>query len=353
MRLSAITLALFLTGWGPALAKVEIVSPLEGGQVLGQTVIEARAGGTPDRVDFFVDGVLIAIDRQAPYQVIFDFGDSLAPRRVEVVAHSAGFRNVERHSITTAGTTISDTIEVNLVEVPLRIRSRRAVTAADLRITENGKAQKIAEVRAERLPTSFIFVVDRSLSMGEGRLTAAVDAVERALGHLRPGDDARIILFNHRSEAPRQLQPAANAWLREVEPAGGTSLRDTLMTIRPERRAAIVVISDGGDRNSASGEEEALRAIGRGNTVLYALALGGGSGASFLDRAASRTGGTFRISSAGTLAADASAIITDINSRHTVVYQSNNIAAGWREIRVTPARPRIEVSAAKRGYYSR
>jgi len=70
---------------GAAEAKVTFVSPLDGSQAFGPQAIEITTdAASVDRVDFSVDGVLSGVARKPSYRVAFDFGTSLAARRITV-----------------------------------------------------------------------------------------------------------------------------------------------------------------------------------------------------------------------------------------------------------------------------
>src|SRR5207245_979657 len=117
-----------------------------------------------------------------------------------------------------------ETMNVDLVEVPMRVRSTHPIAAADIAVKENGVEQTIREVRADRGPARFLFVIDRSLSMGDGKLDAALRAVEEESKLLRPDDHVEVVLFNHNVMPPRPLMRAEH-----VQPSGGTSLRDAVI----------------------------------------------------------------------------------------------------------------------------
>jgi hypothetical protein len=327
-----------------AQASIAFVTPLEGAQVVGPAAIEITAGATAvDRVEFRVDGVLVGVRRQPPYRIAFDFGTSPASRRIAARVFWDGYRSVEEVTINTAALTSGESITVDLVEVPMRVRSARTVTAQDLRVRENATEQAVREVKAERGPAHFAFVVDRSLSMGGGKLEAALRAVREGMTLLRPGDTSSVVLFNHTVDRP--LTPAS---LGRIVPSGGTALRDAVAAVASTKRTYAIVITDGGDRSSLLSEEEALRKISGTKTMLTAIVLG--ERGSFLERATRNTGGSLLRSR--DLSAAVRQAITDINSRYLLVYQSHGTGDGWRSISVTPRRAGIEVLAARKGYFA-
>lgn len=346
--LALVTLLLAATG---ATAAVTFVSPLDGSQAIGPMALEVTTDAASiDRVDFFVDGALAGAARKPPYRIAFDFGESLAARTIAAKVWSNGYKASQTASITTAALTVNDSIHIDLVEVPLRVSSRRKISTGDLRIVENGREQVVRDVRADRPPAHFAFVVDRSLSMGGGKLAAALAAIEDGLPRLRPGDTASLVLFNHHVAKAQPLTRGAKLTVDAV-PSGGTSLRDAVASIASRQRTYAIVITDGGDRSSELTDEAALRRISGTKTIAHAIVLGG-SHAKFLDDAARNTGGSVVEASKESLRRAVGGILDDINSRYTVVYQSNATRRGWRTIQVTPRRQDVKIASARKGYFA-
>ncbi len=302
-----------------------------------------------DRVDFFVDGVLAGVARQPPYRIAFDFGTSLAARTVSAKVWSGGFKSSQSTTVTTAALTVNDTLDIDLVEVPLRVRSTRTLAAEDLRVRENGVEQKVRDVKRERPAAHFAFVVDRSLSMNGGKLEAALRAVQGGLRQLRPGDTASLVLFNHNVAKARSIQ--LGVALEALPPSGGTSLRDALASAASKQRTYALVITDGGDRNSELSDEEALRRISGTRTIVNAIVLGD-SHAPFLDRAAANTGGSVVSASKQEVGDALSRLLADINSRYLVIYQSRGTKRGWRTVDVTAQRRGVDIVSSRKGYFA-
>ena len=332
-----------------ARAETKFVSPLDGSQAIGAMAIEVTTTvAKADRVEFSVDGVMVGVARTKPYRIAYDFGTSLAARTVTARVWSNGYKSSETATVITAAMTANDTITIDLVEVPVRVRSAKAVKAADLRIRENGVEQQIREIRQERPAAHFAFVLDRSLSMGGGKLEAALAAIGQARGQLRPGDTSSIVTFNHHVA---KAQPLAALHALQLVPSGGTSLRDALASVDTKKRTFAFVITDGGDRNSELTDEQALRKISNTRTVVNAIVLGD-SHTKFLDRAARNTGGSVVDASKGTVARELNRLLADINSRYLVVYQSHGTKRGWRTLELTARRRGIEIAASRKGYFA-
>jgi hypothetical protein len=334
-------------------AAITFLSPQSGSQAVGPQTIEITTTmANVDRVDFFVDGALAGVARTTPYRIAHDFGTALDAHEVSAKVYANGYRTTETASVRTAALTAGESISVDLVEVPMRVRAARelrSLRASDVSVRENGAAQTIRELRSDRGASRFVFIVDRSLSMGGGRLDAALRAIAAASKLLRADDRIDVVLFNHNVSKARRI--ARGEMLPSVTPSGGTSLRDALSSIVSRERTYAIVITDGGDRNSETSEERALQRISNTKMIVDAIVLGGAS--SFLKRAASNTGGDVVNASAETIDRELRRMIVDINSRYTLVYQSTLHTAGWRAIDVKPAaRGVVEIVNARKGYFA-
>ena len=337
----------------PLLAALTFVTPQTGAQAIGVQPIEITTT-TPgvDRVELFVDGTLAGVARKAPWRIEHDFGTSLDAHTVAAVVWSNGYKTSERAEVRTAAIGMSDSYTVDLVEVPLRVKSSKPLRIDDLRLRENGVEQTLRDVRADRGAASFVFVVDRSLSMGDGKLEAALHAIDNATKLLRADDTVSVLTFNHNVSKPRAIERGESVarTFAELTPSGGTSMRDAIASIPQGHRTYAFVITDGGDRNSQLDDESALRRISDTKTVIDSLILGHAH-VTFLDRAAKNTGGAVVDTSRDALARSLKNLIDDINSRYTVVYQSHGTAKGWRSIAITPRRG-ISIVNARKGYFA-
>jgi hypothetical protein len=328
-------------------AAITFLAPQSGGQAIGPQLIEiTTTAANVDRVELYVDGALAGVARKPPYRIAHDFGTSLTAHEIEAKVYSDGYRTTTTAKVLTAAVTASETMNVDLVEVPMRVRAPRTPAAGDLRVMENGVEQTIRDVHADRGAARFVFVVDRSLSMGGGKLDAALRAIDAESKLLRPDDRKEMVLFNHNV----MKGPVDGSVRGPVTPSGGTSLRDAVSSIVTGDRTYAIVITDGGDRNSVTSEEEALRRISTTKMIVDAIVLGDGS--SFLEKAAHNTGGVVTRAGVSTLQRELHRMLVDINSRYTLVYQSNVTQRGWRTVAITPRRRGVEVLNARKGYFA-
>jgi hypothetical protein len=332
---------------------VTFISPLTGAQAIGPFPLEITTDAAKiDRVEFYIDGAMVGVARTAPWRIAHDFGATLDPHTIAAVVWSNNYAKSERAEVRTAAIVSSDSLTVDLVEVPLRVRSPKQLRIDDLRLRESGVEQTLRDVRADRGAATFVFVIDRSLSMGDGKLTAALKAVDDATKLLRPDDTASVILFNHNVTRPHTIERGESIAqvFSDITPSGGTSMRDAVASMPQGHRTYAFVITDGGDRNSELDEESALRRISTTKTVIDSVILGN-SHSKFLDGAAKNTGGTVVDTTREGLSRSLRDLIDDINSRYLVVYQSHGTPRGWRSIDITPKRG-IAILNARKGYFA-
>lgn len=324
--------------------------PLEGEPLIGTVTAEVSLEGAADRVDIWLDDRLTGSLREAPWIHTFDAGFSSEVRRLRVVVWRDGMatREVIEHSATPF--TVGASIDVDLVEVPIRLRSSRRPAAASLEIREAGRPQEILELRAARPDSRFVVVLDRSLSMRGGRLDRAVEAVEWLRSQLRAGDSLELIYFNHTVSSP--LRPADDEQpITAPVASGGTALFDALTSVTTRERDIVIVISDTDDRHSVSRADAVRSHLTTRGVTIYSVALSRGNAAGMLGEMADATGGlSLRHDDALSGVQD---VLRDVNGRVIAVYQSTSHAAGWRPIVVRSRDSGVRVLSARKGYTAR
>ena len=156
------------------------VTPQNGAQAIGPMLIEITTSvANVDRVEFSVDGALAGVARKPPYRIAHDFGTSLAAHAITAKVWSNGFRNsdeVDDHDRGARGRRDDERRRRRSADArPFRAAVARERSARDAR---TAIPQTIRELRADRGAARFVFVVDRSLSMGDGKLDAALRAID-------------------------------------------------------------------------------------------------------------------------------------------------------------------------------
>jgi hypothetical protein len=188
--------------------------------------------------------------------------------------------------------------------------------------------------------------------MAEGKLAAALKAIDAALLLLRASDTAQIIFFNHNFGQLEELPRGARAseLFADVQASGGTSLRDAVVSTIRDERTITIVITDGADRNSEISDEAALRRISGTNSAFFALVFDRAS--SFLETASQNTGGDIRTVSAASVRDEMRELLGDINNRYLLTYQSSGKKKGWRAVRIAGTRYGLTVVKALKGYFA-
>jgi Ca-activated chloride channel family protein len=170
--------------------------------------------------------------------------------------------------------------------VTVREKSGRLVsnlTAEDFIVTEDGSPQTLARFTAERTPLSVAIVIDTSQSLRGEPMRVTRDAARRFIETaLQPGDEVALVSFNHAVTVVANWtmdRTQVVASLDALTPSGSTALYDavfktmSLFTSRSLQRAAIVVISAGGDTASDQTPTQLRRALAGTDLFLYWIAV--------------------------------------------------------------------------------
>ena len=234
-------------------------------------------------------------------------------------------------------------------------------------IFEDGAEQKIASFSAEDTPFAAVILIDTSGSMEE-RVSLARSAAIEFLYGLRGEDYAEIYNFDSKV---RQVQDFSNqrdlrdAFYR-LEANGNTVLNDAVfqaaadLSKRPEKRRAILVLSDGADTASRKSFDKAIKAALAANATIYTVdmspvAKGPGvqnDGLAALKNFAQKTGGKFVATPGGAAMREAFERICDeLGQQYTLTYEPANAKKDgkWRAIEVRIARPNLTIRTRK-GY---
>jgi Ca-activated chloride channel family protein len=181
----------------------------------------------------------------------------------------------------------NDVIKVNtnlvLVDVTVLDKSNRFVKGLSqnkFQIFEDQVAQQIQEFSQEQVPISYGIVIDTSGSMRR-RLPTVIKAAKELLRLGKRGDEVFIVdMKDSRNieliEEYTANQEDANDALDNMVAGGGTSLLDGIVTSSEyaakegkNRRKAVVVISDGDERDSTFSVEETLDKLREYEVQLY------------------------------------------------------------------------------------
>lgn len=238
----------------------------------------------------------------------------------------------------------------------------------DFKIFEDGKeisGELIASFNVHESPFASVVLLDISGSM-ESRMSLARSAAIRFLDRLRDEDVAAVYTFGSKVEqlqefsGSKDLAPMAYG----LHAKGMTTLNDAILdaakalTLRPEKRKAIIVLSDGLDTFSRASSDKAVEAALAIGASIYAvdMSASGGPGlrnpqsAAVLRSFAEKSGGRFVATPGGSALRDAFAGIADeLGHQYTIAYRPLNQARDgkWRKLDVKLSRSDLEVRTRK------
>jgi len=251
----------------------------------------------------------------------------------------------------------------------------------DFSVYEDKVKQTVDNVSREEVPVSFGLVIDTSGSM-RTKLQTVSDASVSLIKQMRVDDEAFVASFKAEPELVqdftadrRELEDA----ISELYTSGGTALLDAIIATADyaqekgkRRRKALVVISDGLEKNSSVKEKEVMEAIKEDEVQVYLVgfideemeekSLFGKSPAKkakeLLSRIADDSGGrAYFPKDISEIPAIAAQIAKDLRTQYVVsYYPSNDKRDGtFRNIQVSvnSQGSRKLIARTRRGYYAR
>lgn len=266
------------------------------------------------------------------------------------------------------------TIDSNLVVLNVSVRDGRGLHVSGLRqsafsVLEDGVTQPVSFFAAEETPFAAVILLDSSGSMGSN-ISLARSAAIRFLDGLRPEDNVAIYRFDSRVHMVQDFSNSrdVNERIFEVKADGMTVLYDAIfkaaeeLSKRPEKRRAIIVLSDGADTQSGRSATRALKAASAANAVIYSVDMTPSSSTSsgrqasraVLKDFAEKTGGTFVEKPGGAdLRTAFEAIVKELGVQYTLGYEPLNEKKDgkWRSIELRIARPNLTIRT-RDGYYA-
>jgi Ca-activated chloride channel family protein len=239
---------------------------------------------------------------------------------------------------------------------------------SDFTIFEDGKEispQLVSSFSVHESPFASVVLLDTSGSM-ESRLSLARSAAIRFLDMLREEDVAAVYKFDSKVEqvqefsSGRDLAPMAYG----VRAKGMTTLNDAIvdaaqaLSARPEKRKAIVILSDGLDTYSQASSEKAVESALAIGASIYAVDMSAAEGSAFRNQQsaavlrsfAEKSGGRFVATPGGPALRDAFANIADeLGHQYTIAYRPLNQRRDgkWRKLDVKISRRDLVVRTRK------
>lgn len=260
----------------------------------------------------------------------------------------------------------TDLVVLNVTVTDQTGKYTPGLKVGDFKIFEDGKevpAQLISSFSLHESPFASVVLLDTSGSM-ENRLSLARSAAIRFLDRLRDEDVAAVFKFDSKVEqvqefsGGRDLAPMAFG----LRARGMTTLNDAIvdaakaLSLRPEKRKAIVVLSDGLDTFSRASTDKAVESALAIGATIYTVDMSSTEGprnpqnAGVLKSFAEKSGGRFVAAPGGPLLRDAFAnIAEELGHQYTLAYRPLNRTRDgkWRKLEVRLSRSDLLVRTRK------
>jgi len=274
-------------GQGPA---ARITSPADGTYVMGPVRLAVTFDPlsvipTVREVRWFADGRQVCTAAIAPFTCEWDAGEKVSEHAIRAVAV---LRSGDRLIATarTSAVEYAEAVDVDVVQVTAVVTDREGrfvngLTAADFKIYDDDRAQRITNFAAENIPLELVTAVDVSSSMKD-----ALPAVKRHatsfLSQLQPADQVTVLGFNDNifTLARRSTDQAVRARaIDRLAPWGGTALYDVVIRAldllgRQSGRRALLVFSDGEDQSSHAAVASVLQRAEASDATIYMIGQG-------------------------------------------------------------------------------
>jgi Ca-activated chloride channel family protein len=234
-------------------------------------------------------------------------------------------------------------------------------------IFENGVRQDISYFSAAETPFAAVILIDTSGSM-ESRISMARAAAINFLDGLRENDNAAIYRFASKVDLVQAFSGSRDIdeKIFDVKADGMTALNDSIFKAaeelkdRPEKRKAIVVLSDGADTFSGKSSDKALKAALDAGSLIYTIDMSAidtngkdrMQNQGVLKNFAEKSGGRFVSTPGGAALRQAlKGIVDELGIQYTLGYEPANQEKDgkWRPIELRIAKPNLTIRTRK-GY---
>jgi Ca-activated chloride channel family protein len=349
-----------------------IVSPEDGSYLMGavRLVIAFEPLSIVPRVRqvrWFANGRQVCASEAPPFSCEWDAGQMVNEHVIRAVVTLDDGAQLVAHARTRA-VQLAESVDVDVIQVTAVVTdgSGRFVTglkAADFKVLENGREQKLSSFAAENIPLELVTAIDVSSSM-----TSALPDVKRHaanfLAQLKPADQVTILGFNDKifTLARRSTDQEARARaIGRLAPWGGTALYDAIINAlgilgRQSGRRSLLVFSDGEDQSSHATVESVIQRAEASDATIYMIGQGRALKATALQqlmqRLATGSGGrAFFTNQETKLEAIFQDILEDLRHQYVLAYPApaNARDGEWHAIRVE-IRDRSYTVLARLGY---
>lgn len=240
------------------------------------------------------------------------------------------------------------TSRVSLVEVYATVTDSAGRLVTNLRqddftVEEDGVRQTVQAFAAGSFSLSVAVGVDRSFSMSDRALAAAVTAARSFADQLKPEDQIMVIGIGSETEVLAPLSPDRGAARRALERLarwGTTPLYDAVIqaidAVQPASgRRALILLSDGEDRYSRATATDVVTYARQHDVLTYPIALGNTRPPIWAEVATVSGGRSFALRDFREIGPTLSAIAEELRHQYLLGYApAADGRVGWRSIRV-------------------
>ena len=249
------------------------------------------------------------------------------------------------------------------------------LSAKDFKITEEGVPQTVDAFSAEEAPFAAAILIDMSASM-ERKLGMARSAAASFVDNIRDDDQVAVYGFNTEIQLFQEFSNLRdiNDRIWDVTAKDNTRVFDCVaeavesLAKRPERKRAILLLTDGWDSASKHTRESVLKGAFAAGITIYTvdmiddnLLIGNASyvqplrqGRGILRDIAEQTGGRYVYSPQGDgLEPAFISIVEELRNQYTLTYYSTNEKRDgrWRKLSVAVTQPGVTIRS-RRGYFA-
>ena len=269
------------------------------------------------------------------------------------------------------------TIDTSLVNLHVRVVDRNNrpindVSNEEFRVFENGVQQKVEFVNREEVPITYGLVVDNSGSL-RSQIGQVVEAAKTIVASNKPGDEAFVVRFISSDEIKilqdftADKQALGDALDDMFIEGGQTAVIDAVYLaaehaserrkddpVEDKRRRALILVTDGEDRNSFYKTEQLFEAMKEQDVQIFVIGFVNElekergfiskskrqKAVDLLDRMAKETGGrSFYPTSLAELPSIAEQITKDMRTQYVISYRPANAGrpGEFRPVRVAVA----------------
>lgn len=266
----------------------------------------------------------------------------------------------------------STLVVLNAVVTDKNGKSVFGIKREEFKIFEDGieiGEQAIDSFQLQETPYAAVVLMDTSGSM-EQRVSLARSAAITFLDGLRSSDNVAIYDFNSKVSLVQDFSNTRDMFEKafDIKAKGMTVLNDavfkaaTELEKRPEKRRAILILSDGADNSSKVSADKALKAALKANATIYTVDMSAigiklnekAQNQGALKKFSEKTGGKFIETPGGfELTKAFKNIASELGSQYTFGYEPKDEKKDgkWHSLEVRISRPNL-IIRTREGYHA-